>query len=109
MSDKTEKREVIEELNLKGQEVVERVKELIQQGNVRRLIVRKKDGEQLLDLPLTGAVVGAGALVIFAGPLALLATAVAFIAEVKLEVVREVEADDTDGDDDDKKKRIAID
>ncbi len=108
--DKKKKKEIREEVSLKGQEVLDRVKELIQQGNVRRLILRKSDGTQLFDLPLTGAVVGAGALVVFAAPLAIVAGIVAFVAEVKLEVIREVE-DDTPADDelDGKKKRIEID
>lgn len=96
MTDEKKKREVIEELTVRGQDVIERVRELVQQGNVRKLIVRKSDGQQLFELPLTGAVVGASALVVFATPLAFLAGVVAILAEVKLEVVREVEEDDDD-------------
>jgi hypothetical protein len=108
MTDEKKKREIVEELTLKGQDVLERVKELVQQGNVRKLIVRKSDGQQLFELPLTGAVVGASALVVFATPLAFLAGVVAFLAEVKLEVVREVDDDDSEDEDDGKRKRIEI-
>lgn len=39
--------------------VVERVKDLIHQGNVRRLIVKNADGITLIEVPLTVGVVGA--------------------------------------------------
>ena len=40
-------------------ELVDRVKDLIQQGNVRRLIIRSSDDKLLLEIPLTaGLAVG---------------------------------------------------
>ncbi|QPC84446.1 DUF4342 domain-containing protein [Phototrophicus methaneseepsis] len=91
-----DKRTWTEEFEVSGKEVVERVRELIQQGNVRRLIVRKKDGEALVELPLTPTVVGAGVLTVFAGPLVIVGAAAAMLAEVKIEVVREAAEDDDD-------------
>jgi hypothetical protein len=96
--------EIVEEITLKGQEVIEFIKNLIQKGNVRRVIVRQSNGKEILELPLTAAVVGAGALTVFATPLAFLAGIVAFLAEVKLEVVREVTEDEPEEVSDTKKK-----
>lgn len=96
----------VEELEVSGKEVVERVRELIQQGNVRRVIVRKKNGEELVELPLTPTVVGAGVLTVFAGPLMLLGAAAALVAELRIEVVREI---DPEVDDPSIKQKIDVD
>ncbi|MCA9882807.1 MAG: DUF4342 domain-containing protein [Anaerolineae bacterium] len=104
MSDKKET--WVEELEVSGKEVVEKVRELVQQGNVRRVIVRKKNGEELVELPLTPTVVGAGVLTVFAGPLMLLGAAAALLAELRIEVVREV---DTEDDSPDIKQKIDVD
>jgi len=42
-----------------GERLVARVKELVHQGNVRRVIVRNDDGQTILEIPLTLGVVGA--------------------------------------------------
>ena len=50
-----------EQIEIAGSELVDRTKELIAQGNVRRLIIRTSDDEKLLEVPLTtGVVVGGG-------------------------------------------------
>ena len=78
-----------------GTDLVEQVKKLVQQGNVRRLIIKKPSGEALLEVPLTaGAVVG-GTLVIMAPVLAAIGALAALLAEVRVDVVR---ADDTEGE-----------
>lgn len=86
----------VEEFEVSGREVVGRVRELVQQGNVRRLIVRKKNGDVVIDLPLTASVVGASALTVFASPLVVLGAVAALVAELRIEVLRE----DEDADDD---------
>jgi hypothetical protein len=48
-----------EEHRVSGERLVAKVKELIHQGNVRRLIVRNDDGQTILEIPLTIGVVGA--------------------------------------------------
>lgn len=79
-----------EELEVAGSQLVDRVKELIEEGNVRRLIIRNPDGRTLVEIPLTvGAGVGA-ALLLWLGPvIASVAVIGALIARVKIEVVRE--------------------
>jgi hypothetical protein len=48
-----------EQIEIAGSELVDRTKELIAQGNVRRLIIRNQDDEKLLEVPLTtGVAVG---------------------------------------------------
>ena len=77
-----------EHLEMAGSELVERGKQLIGEGNVRRLIIRNEQGVSLLEIPLTaGAVVG-GALMIAYPVLAALGAFAALLAHVKVEVVR---------------------
>ena len=79
-----------EELEVAGSQLVERVKELIEEGNVRRLIIRNPEGRTLLEIPLTFGVVGGGAILIFMGPvIAALAVIGALVARLKIEIVRE--------------------
>ncbi|MCU0514173.1 MAG: DUF4342 domain-containing protein [Anaerolineae bacterium] len=83
-----------EELEVKGRDLVERVKELIEQGNVRRLVIRKKDGDVLMEVPLTASVIAGSALLVFAPLLAAIGALAALVTEVRLEVVRDVDGDD---------------
>lgn len=80
-----------EQLEVAGSQVMSKIRELVEQGNVRRIIVRSSDDRVLVDAPLN---VGAGVGVVlayFAGlPLLLLSVGVAAVARVKIEVVREV-------------------
>ncbi len=77
-----------EEIVVAGGELVERIKKLVQEGNVRRLIIRKPSGETLIEIPLTAGVVAGGGFVILAPVLAALGALAALLAEVKVEIVR---------------------
>ncbi len=92
-----------EEIAVAGSELVERTKNLVAQGNVRRLIIRKSDGESLLEIPLTAGVAVGGAVTIMAPVLAALGALAALLAEFKIEVIRSDrlidEAEDTDSGD----------
>jgi Domain of unknown function (DUF4342) len=48
-----------EEHRVSGERLVSRVKELIHQGNVRRVIIRDEGGHSIMEIPLTMGVVGA--------------------------------------------------
>jgi len=70
----------VEEFTLNGSEVVDKIKALIRQGNIRRITLKTDSGTVLLDLPLTvglaGLVVGtivAPALTVIAGLTAVVA------------------------------------
>ena len=78
-----------EEVVVVGSELVERIKTLVAEGNVRRLIIRKPDGESLLEIPLTAGVAVGGVVTIMAPVLAALGALAALIAEFKVEVIRE--------------------
>jgi hypothetical protein len=77
-----------EQIEIAGSELVDRTKELIAQGNVRRLIIRNQDDEKLLEVPLTTGVAVGGALTLLAPVLAALGAMAALLARVKVEIVR---------------------
>ncbi len=47
-----------EEFRVKGDEILAKIKELIQEGNIRRILIKNEDGKTLIDIPLTVGVVG---------------------------------------------------
>jgi hypothetical protein len=77
-----------EQIEIAGSELVDRTKELIEEGNVRRLIIRNPDDEKLLEVPLTTGVVVGGAFTLLAPILAALGAMAALLARVKVEIVR---------------------
>ena len=48
-----------EEFQVSGDTLVAKVKELVQEGNVRRVVIKNEDGRTLIEFPLTLGVVGA--------------------------------------------------
>jgi hypothetical protein len=46
------------EFRVRGDHLVARVRELIHEGNVRRIIIKNDEGRTLLEIPLTLGVVG---------------------------------------------------
>ncbi len=48
-----------EEFKVGGDEIVKKVKELIKQGNARRIIIKNQKEETLIEIPLTLGAVGA--------------------------------------------------
>jgi hypothetical protein len=48
-----------EEFRVNGEELLGKIKNLIKEGNVRRIIIKDKDGKTVFEIPLTFGVVGA--------------------------------------------------
>ncbi|HUH97202.1 MAG TPA: DUF4342 domain-containing protein [Anaerolineales bacterium] len=48
-----------EEFRVNGEELLGRLKKLIHEGNIRRVIIKDKEGKILLEIPMTFGVVGA--------------------------------------------------
>ena len=48
-----------EEHRVRGERLVARIRELVHQGNIRRIIVKDDRGQTLIEIPLTLGVVGA--------------------------------------------------
>lgn len=56
---KKAKKKPVETFKVKGEHLLGRVKDLIKEGNVRRIIIKDKEGKALVELPLTIGVIGA--------------------------------------------------
>jgi hypothetical protein len=69
--------------------VVGKIKELIHQGNVRRIIIKNDDGKSLIEVPLTVGVVGA----VLAPVWAAIGAVAALVTSCSIEVEREPEGD----------------
>ena len=76
----------VEEFRVSGEELLKKVKELIAEGNVRRISIKSKDGTSILELPLTLGVVGA----VLLPPLAAVGAAAALLTECTISVERNV-------------------
>lgn len=48
----------VEEFKISGDALVARIKELIHQGNIRRIILKTEEGNTLIEIPMTVGVVG---------------------------------------------------
>ena len=73
-----------EELKITGEELVATVKELVRQGNIRRITVRNREGKTLVEIPLTLGVVGT----LLIPTLAALGAVAALVAECSIVVER---------------------
>ena len=54
-----EEKTYTEEFQVNGEELLAKIKELVHEGNIRRVIIRNEKGNTLIDIPLTFGVVGA--------------------------------------------------
>jgi len=79
-----------EEFKVRGEELVEKVKQLIHEGNVRRLIIKDQEGKTYLEIPVTLGLIGA----LLAPMLAAVGAVAAMVADLRIEVVR---VDDQEG------------
>lgn len=55
-----------EEFKVKGDEVLKKIKELVHQGNIRRIVLKNEQGKVLVEFPLTVGVIGAALLPVWA-------------------------------------------
>ncbi|MXV53311.1 DUF4342 domain-containing protein [Pedobacter sp. HMF7647] len=76
-----------EKFNVKGGELLNKIKELIDEGNVRKIIIEDKTGKEIMSIPLSIGVVGA----VFAPVLAAIGALAALIGECTISVEREGE------------------
>ncbi|MCL5003950.1 MAG: DUF4342 domain-containing protein [Patescibacteria group bacterium] len=69
---------------VKGEELLAKVKEIIKEGNVRQISIVSKEGKTLIVLPLTLGVVGA----LLAPALAAVGAVAALVSECSIKVER---------------------
>jgi DNA gyrase/topoisomerase IV subunit A len=74
----------VEEIQVLGRDLVEKVKSLVHEGNVRRIIIRDEHGHTFMEIPVTVAAVSA----VLAPVLAALGAISALVAKFTIVVVR---------------------
>jgi hypothetical protein len=79
---------IIEEIEVAVDGLNERIKELVQEGNVRRLIIRKSNGDKILEVPLTAGV-AVGSVIAVIWPVVAAAVAMTgLLTRIKVQVIR---------------------
>ena len=78
-----------ESFAISGEGLLKKVKELIEEGNIRKITIHDKAGKELMSFPLTIGVVGA----VFAPVLAAVGALAALIGECTITVEREPQTD----------------
>jgi hypothetical protein len=73
-----------EQFNVSGQDLPDRIKEVIHEGNVSRIIVKHPDGHTIIEIPVTVGVIGA----LLAPVAAALGAIGALVTHCTIEVVR---------------------
>lgn len=74
-----------ESFRINGEDLLNKIKELISEGNVRKVTILNKDGREVMSFPLTIGVVGA----VLAPLLAAIGALAALIGECTIAVERE--------------------
>jgi hypothetical protein len=64
--DMSEQKVRSEEFEVSGEMLVAKIKELVHEGNIRRITIKNEEGKTLIEIPLTLGVVGAVLLPVWA-------------------------------------------
>lgn len=86
----TERKSKTEEFKFTGENLLSKIRELVHEGNVRRVIIKNEEGKVLIDLPLNVGVVGA----LLAPQLAALGAIAALITHGTMTVERVTEEEE---------------
>ena len=73
-----------EEFKIKGAQLLQKTKEIIKEGNVRKITIKDKSGNTILSIPVTIGVIGA----VLAPILAAVGAVAALVAECTISVER---------------------
>ncbi len=82
-TESTQDRTRTEEFKVDGGKVLDTIKDLIHQGNIRRITLKNEEGKTLIEIPLTLGLVGAALLPVFAAVGALAAVATRMVISVE--------------------------
>lgn len=90
-----DKPSLTEEIEIAGHQLLEQIKRLMAEGNVRRLRIHLGDSGTILEIPLTAGAIAGGVVALTAPWLAAIAALAALASKVRIEIVR----DDTPDED----------
>ncbi|MBN8883936.1 MAG: DUF4342 domain-containing protein [Salana multivorans] len=82
-----------EEFTVSANKLLGKVKELINEGNVRKIILRNEAGNTLMEIPLNAGLAGVAAAAVFAPVLVAVGAIAALVTSVSITVVRAPKTD----------------
>ncbi len=85
---KDQANKTFEEIKVKGSQLVDKVKEIVNEGNARRVTI-VKDGKVMFELPLALGVGGATAAIFFAPVFAAIGAFAALVSDVNVIIERD--------------------
>ncbi|SMG18950.1 DUF4342 domain-containing protein [Agreia pratensis] len=88
----SDKKSTFEQFEVAGDKLVETVKNLIHEGNVRRIILKREDGSALLEIPVNAGLVGLALTAAIAPVLLAIGAIAAVVSQVTLVVERRADA-----------------
>lgn len=91
--DEAKPRTIVETIEVAGGQVIDKVKQLIEAGNVRQLRIHAKDSDFSLEMPMTVGVLVGGAVALTLPWLAVLGVIAGVVTKVQIDVERD---DDTE-------------
>ena len=71
-----------EEFKVEGEKLLAKIKELIHEGNIRKIIIKDKEGKTVMEIPMTFGIVG----VLLAPQLAAIGAVAALLTEATVVV-----------------------
>ena len=81
----SKKKTTTEQIKGTGGQVIKKIKELVKEGNVRKIIIKDKNGKSIAEFPLTIGVIGTA----FVPVLAAVGAIIALVAECTITIERE--------------------
>jgi hypothetical protein len=93
MNDVNEKKIRSEEFEVAGDHLLAKVRELVHEGNVRRVSLKREDGSTLVEIPLTAGLTVTMLTAALAPALVAIGAIAALVSHVTLVVEREVDAE----------------
>lgn len=93
-----------EEFKVSGNDIIKKIKELVNEGNIRKITIRDKEGKSIAEFPLTVGVVGT----VIVPILAAIGTIVALVAECTISVEKEEHAKPGTSESDNDEEEIII-
>ena len=88
----SEKKARTEEFEISGDKLVERLKQIVHVGNIRRITIKNEKGDTLIEVPLTLGIVGAALLPVWAA----IGAIAAMVAKLKIVIEKIEEEKDED-------------
>lgn len=83
-----------EEIKTTGKDLLDQIKEIVNEGNVRRVVIKNAKGKTLLEIPLSFSVLGMGAAFALAPFLSAISFVALFLNDCSIVVERYGEGDD---------------